>query len=102
MTRATALRRIIGIIAVALAISTTAGSAWASPVDPNSRDSIGQQPAPSIARTDAPKAAGSSFDWGYIAIGSSAVALVLAGACVTVTTRRRRAPEDQKQRLITS
>jgi hypothetical protein len=102
MTRATALRRIIGIIAVALAISTTAGSAWARPIDPNSRDSIVQQPAPSMARTDAPTAAGSSFDWGYIAIGSSAVALVLAGACVALTTHRRHAPEDNTQRPITS
>lgn len=102
MTRATALRRIIGIIAVALVISTTAGSAWASQVDPNSRDFAVQQPAPSIARTGAPTAAGSSFDWGYIAIGSSAIALVLAGACVAATTRRRRALEDKTRRPITS
>ena len=99
MTRATALRR---IIAVALAISTTAGSAWARPVDPNSRDSVIPQPAPSIARTDAPDPARSSFDWGYIAIGSSAVALILAGACLAVTTHRRHALEDKQRRPITS
>jgi hypothetical protein len=90
MSGAIALLR---IIAVALAISTTTGSAGASPFDPNSRDSVVQQPASSIARADALAAARSGFDWGYIAIGSSAVALVLAGACVAVTTVRRHAEQ---------
>jgi hypothetical protein len=97
MTRTTALRRIIRIIAVVLAMSTTAGSASATPFDPNTRDSLAQQPAHSIVHTNAPAAAGSSVDWGYIAIGSSAVALALIGAGVAVTSRRR-SREDRPRR----
>jgi hypothetical protein len=97
MTRTTALRRIIRIIAVVLAMSTTAGSAWATPFDPNTRDGLVQQPAQSIAHTNAPTAGGSSVDWGYVAIGSSAAALALIGAGVAATSRRR-SREDRPQR----
>lgn len=98
MARATPLRRIDTIIAVALAVSTTPGPASARTFDLDSRGSLVQQPAPSISRTRAPTAARGSIDWGYIAIGSSALALVLTGVCAAVTTGRRHAQHDKPRR----
>ena len=95
MTRATTLRR---IIAVALAVSVTAGSASARTFDFNSHGSLVQQPAPGISPATAPTAGGSSVDWGYVAIGASTVALVLTGVCGAVTTSRRRARQDKPRR----
>lgn len=97
MTRATALRRIVAITAVALSAGTTAGPASAGTSDPNSRASLVQQGAPSISHANAP--APSSIDWGYIAIGSSAVALMLTGVCAAVTTGRRHAQQDKARRI---
>jgi hypothetical protein len=98
MTRATALRRSIAIIAVALAASTTAGPASARTSDPDSRASLVHQRAPGIPHAKAPAAARNSIDWGYIAIGSSAVALMLTGVCAAVTTGRRHAQRDNARR----
>ena len=48
MTRTIVFRRIVGIVAVALALGAIAGPAWAGTVELNSNGSYIQQPPPSI------------------------------------------------------
>jgi hypothetical protein len=98
MTRATALRRIVGIIAAALAIATTAGSASARTFEFNSHGSLVQHPAPNIS----PPTAAGNVDWGYIAIAASAAALVLTGATVAATTSRRHTQHDNARHAPTT
>jgi hypothetical protein len=74
---------------VAPALGTIAGPASARTFDFNSNGSLVQQPAQSVTPETAPASGGSSIEWGYIAIGSSAVALALIGAGVATTSRRR-------------
>ena len=101
MTRTTVLRRILAVVAVALALSTTAGPASARTFDFNSNGSLVQQPAQSISPATAPVSGGNSTEWGYVAIGSSAAALVLIGVGGTLTIGRRRAQQDKPQRATT-
>jgi hypothetical protein len=101
MTRTILFRRIVGVVAVALALGTIAGPASARTFDFNSNGSLVQQPAQSITPGTAPASGGSSIDWGYIAIGSSVAALVLIGVGGAVTIGRRRAQQDQPRRVTT-
>ncbi len=98
MTRTTVLRRILGVVAVALALGTTAGPASARTFDFNSNGSLVQQPAPNSSHTSTPAMGGSSFEWGYIAIGSSAAGLVLIAVGGTLTTTRRRQRRQNNRR----
>jgi hypothetical protein len=97
MTRTIVFRRIVGIVAVALALGAIAGPASARTFDFNSNGSLVQQPAPSTSAAAAPASGGSSIDWGYVAIGSSVVALAVIGVGA-VATGRRRSREDRPQR----
>ena len=97
MTRITVFRRILGIIAVALALGTTASPASARTFDFNSTGSLVQQSAPSTSPAANPASGGSGIEWGYIAIASSAVALALI-AVGAAATARHRLREDRPQR----
>jgi len=97
MTRTIVFRRIVGIVAVALTLGAIAGPASARTFDFNSNGSLVQQPAPSTSPPAAPASGGSSIDWGYVAIGSSVVALALIGVGA-VATGRRRSRKDRPQR----
>lgn len=101
MTRPITFRRIVGVVAVVLALAATAGPASARTFDFNSNGSLVQQPAQSISAETAPASGGSSIDWGYVAIGSSVAALVLIGVGGAVTIGRRRAQQDKPQRATT-
>jgi hypothetical protein len=101
MIRTILFRRIVGVVAVALALGTIAGPASARTFDFNSNGSLVQQPAQSITPRTAPASGGSSIDWGYIAIGSSVAALVLIGVGGAVTIGRRRAQQDKPRRVTT-
>ena len=93
MTRTIVFRRIVGIVAVALALGAIAGPASARTFDFNPNGSLVQQPAPSTSSPGTNRSsAGNSIEWGYIAIGSSAAALALiaAGAGLAVSQRRGR------------
>ncbi len=94
MTRTILFRRIVAIVAVTLALGAIAGPASARTFDFNSNGSLVQQ---SNSAGTAPASGGSSIEWGYIAIGSSAAALALI-AVGAVTTGRRRSREDRPQR----
>jgi hypothetical protein len=96
MTRTILFRRIVGLVAVALALGAIAGPASARTFGFNSHGSLVQQTAPSSSSaTDA--ASGGGIEWGYIAIGSSAIALALIGAGVAATGHRR-SRKDSPQR----
>jgi amino acid transporter len=102
MIRTTVFRRIVGIVAVALALGAIAGPASARTFDFNANGSLVLQPPPSMPAPSTPAAAnpasgGSSIDWGYVAIGSSVVALALIGVGA-VATGRRRSRKDTPQR----
>ncbi|HYB22909.1 MAG TPA: hypothetical protein VED41_03870 [Solirubrobacteraceae bacterium] len=102
MTRTIVFRRIVGIVAVALALGAIAGPASARTFDFNSNGALVEQPPPSMPAPSTPIAAepasgGSSINWGYVAIGSSVVALVLIGVGA-VATGRRRSREDSPRR----
>jgi hypothetical protein len=97
MTRTIVFRRIVGIVAVALALGAIAGPAWAGTVELNANGSYIQQPPPSIPAAANSASGGSSIDWGYVAIGSSVVALALIGVGA-VATGRRRSRKDRPQR----
>jgi hypothetical protein len=97
MTRTIVFRRIAGIAAVALAIGAIAGPASARTFDFNSNGSLVQQPSPSTSAPADTASGGSSIDWGYVAIGSNAAALVLIGVGAAATGRHR-SPEDRSQR----
>jgi hypothetical protein len=71
---------------VALALGAIAGPASA---DFTSNGSLVQQPAPSTSPAADPASRENSIDWGYVAIGSSVVALVLIGVGALATGRRR-------------
>ncbi|HLL91923.1 MAG TPA: hypothetical protein VK252_03210 [Solirubrobacteraceae bacterium] len=97
MTRSILFRRIVGVVAVTLAIGATiAGPASARTFYFNSHGSLVQQPAPSTPAAAHPASGGSSIDWGYIAIGSSAsaLALIAVGAGLAVSQRRGRRTRD--------
>jgi hypothetical protein len=97
MTRTIVFRRIVGIVAVALALGAIAGPASARTFDVNSNGSLTYGPAPSTPSAAAPASAGSSIDWSYIAIGSSVAALALIGVGA-VAAGRRRSRTDRPQR----
>jgi hypothetical protein len=97
MTHTIFFRRIVGIVAVALALGAIAGPATARPFDLNSNGSLVEQPPQSTPAPAHPAPRGSSIDWGYVAIGSTVVALALIGAGA-VATGRRRSRKDRPQR----
>lgn len=105
MTCTIMFRRILGVVAVAIALATTAGPASARTFDfnsngslvLNSNGSLVQQPTPSASAAADPASGGSGIEWGYVAIGSSAFALALIGAGVAATSRRR-SRQDRPQR----
>jgi hypothetical protein len=97
MTRSIVFRRIVGLVAVALALGAIAGPASAGITDhiPNQildQRSFVQPPAPSTPAAADPASGGSSIDWDYIAIGASAAALALiaVGAGFAISQRRGR------------
>ncbi len=96
MTRTILFRRIVGAVAVALALATAAGPASARTFDFNSNGSLVQQPT-SPGTTTTAATGDSGIEWGYIAIGASAAALVLIGVGAAATGRRR-SREDRSQR----
>jgi hypothetical protein len=91
MTRSILFRRIVRVVAVALALGAIAGPASARTFDFNSNGSLVQQPAPSIY-PGADAASGGSIEWAYVAIGSSAAALALIGVGAVASGRRRSRP----------
>jgi hypothetical protein len=97
MTRSIVFRRIVGIVTVALALGAIAGPASARTFDVNSDGSLVYGPVPSTPAAAAPASGGSSIDWGYVAIGSSAVALALIGVGASAAGRRR-SHADRPQR----
>ena len=97
MTRTILFRRIIGAIAVALALGAIAGPASARTFDFNSNGSLVQQPPPSTSPEGNPASGGGGIEWGYIAIGGSAAALALIGVGA-ITTGRRRSHQDEPRR----
>ena len=76
-------------MAVALALGAIAGPASGRTFDFDSNASLAQQRAPSTAPAADPASSENSIDWGYVAIGSSVVALVLIGVGALATGRRR-------------
>jgi hypothetical protein len=97
MIRTILCRRSVGVVAVALALGTTAGPASARPFDLNSNGSFVQTPPPSTAPVANPASGGSGVEWGYVAIGSSSATLALIGVGV-VASGRRRSRQDRPQR----
>jgi hypothetical protein len=97
MTRTILFRRIVGVVAVVLALGAIAGPASARNFYFNSNGSLVLQPVPSTSAAAHPASGGSSIDWGYVAIGSSAAALALIAVGVAATGRRR-ARKDTPQR----
>lgn len=98
MTRSILFRRIVVVVAVALAAGAIAGPASARTFDLNSNGSLVQGPAPSASPVTTPATSGRGIEWGYIAIGASAAALVLIGVGAAMTGRRR-SREDRSQRV---
>jgi amino acid transporter len=97
MTRTIVFRRILGIVAVALALGAIAGPASARTFNFNSNGSLVQQSAPGTAPEGNSASGGSGVDWGYVAVGTAAAALALIGVGAVVTGRRR-SREDRPQR----
>ena len=97
MTRTILLRRIVAVVALALALGTIAGPAAARTFDFNSHGSLVQQPTPSASAGANPAPSGTGIEWGYIAIGAGAAALALTGVGA-VTTSRRRSHQDKPDR----
>jgi hypothetical protein len=95
MTRSILFRRIVAVVAVALALATAAGPASARTFDFNSNGSLVLNS--SASQRANPATGGTGIAWGYIAIGSSAAALMLIGVGAAVTVRRP-AREDRSQR----
>jgi hypothetical protein len=95
MTHTILFRRIVAVVAVTLALGAIAGPASARTFYFNANGSLVQQPtSPRITPT---ASGGSGVEWGYIAIGSSAAALVLIGVGAAAIGRRR-SREDRSQR----
>jgi hypothetical protein len=91
MTRTILFRRLLGIVAVVLALGAIAGPASARTFYFNSHGSLVQQPVLSTSAAAHPASGTSSIDWGYVAIGSSAAALALiAVGAVAIGHRRPR------------
>ena len=87
MTRTIPFRRIVGVVlAVTLALAAIAGPASARTFGFNSNGSLVQQ---SNSAGTAAASSGSSIEWGYIAVGSSAAALALIGVGAIATGQRR-------------
>lgn len=82
---------------MALALGAIAGPAPARTFNVNSNGSLVQQPAPITSLAADPASDASSIDPGYVAIGSSVIALALIGVGA-VATRRRRSREGRPQR----
>jgi MYXO-CTERM domain-containing protein len=105
MTRTILFRRIVAVVGVMLALATAAGPASAKTFGFNSNGSLVlnsngshvQGSAPSASPRANPATSGTGIEWGYIAIGSSAAALVLIGVGAAATGRRR-SREDRSQR----
>ena len=97
MTRTIVFRRIVGSWLSCSHLATIASPASARNFDFNSNGTLVQQPAPNSSAAAEPASGGSSIDWGYVAIGSSAAALTLIGVG-TAATGRRRSREDRPQR----
>ena len=93
MTRTIVFRRIVGIVAMALALGTIASPVSARTFDFSPNGSLAQQPAPSTSPEANPASGG--IGWGYIAIGSATLALIGVGA---VASGHRRSPRDRPQR----
>jgi len=90
MTRTILFCRIVGVVvAVALTLGAIAGPASARTFYFNANGSLVEQ---SNSAGTVPASGGSSIEWGYIAIGSSAAALALiaVGAGLAVPQRRGR------------
>jgi hypothetical protein len=90
MTRSILFRQIVGVIAVTLALGAIAGPASARTFYFNSNGSLIQQPAPSTSPPADPASGGTGIEWGYIAIGSSAAALILIGIGAVASGRHAR------------
>jgi hypothetical protein len=102
MTRTNLFRRIVVAVVVALALGTIVGPASARTFDFNSRGSMVQQLAPSASPAANPGSSGAGIEWGYIAIGASAVALALIGVGVVTTSRRRSHQNEPHRATIAS
>jgi hypothetical protein len=95
MTRSIVFRRIVGVVAVTLAMGAIAGPASARTFDFNSHGSLVEQPAARITPAARPAASDGGIEWGYIAIGASAAALALiALGAVANAQRRSRRPAE--------
>lgn len=101
MTHNIRFRRLIAVVAMALALGTIAGPASARTFDFNSHGSLVQQPAPSTSPAANPASSGSGIEWSYIAIGASAAALAMIGVGA-VATSRGRSHQDKPQRATIS
>jgi hypothetical protein len=97
MTRTIVFRRIVRVVATALALATIAGPASARTDFNSNGPPAFQQPAANTSRAANPASSGSGIEWGYIAIGSSVAALALIAVGVAATGRRR-SREDRSQR----
>jgi hypothetical protein len=100
MTRTMLFRRIVGVVAVVLALGAIAGPASARNFYFNSNGTLVLQPAPSTPAAAHPASGGSSIDWGYVAIGSSAVALALIAVGGAATGRRSSRKDTPKRATI--
>ena len=89
-------------MAVALALGAIAGPASGRTFDFDSNGSLAQQRAPSTAPAADPASSENSIDWGYVAIGSSVVALALIGVGAIVAGRRRSRTDRPQRATIAS
>jgi hypothetical protein len=89
MTRSIFFRRIVGVVAVTLALGAIAGPASARTFYFNSNGSLVLQPAPSTSPPADSASGGAGIDWGYVAIGSSAAALILIGIGAVASAHTR-------------
>jgi hypothetical protein len=91
MARSILFRRIVGVVAVTLAMGVVVGVASARTFDLNSNGSLVQHSdsAGSTRAGTARASGGSSIEWGYVAIGSSAAALALIAIGAVASGRGR-------------
>jgi hypothetical protein len=102
MTRTILSRRIVVVVAIALALGTIAGPASARTFDFNSHGSLVQGPAESVlpAANPAFSGSGSGTPWGYIALGAGVAALVLIGVGAVMTSHRRSHQDEPRRATI--
>jgi hypothetical protein len=100
MTRNIHFRRIVSIVAVALALGTIAGPASAGTFDFNSHGSLTEQPPASASPRANSASSGSGVEWGYVAIGAGAAALALLGVGAVATSRRRSHHDEPRRATI--